>query len=124
MTTPTYGQFTLKKVKEDDRNIIFHSPINVIWEVQTISPNFRIYVEFEHSLNFHVTLSKNSPMPWRLKKDHSLVTKKELEASLQKLITFELIHSFFHPSEDPNYSLLNWALYGNLKDLVTCTIDE
>ncbi len=38
------------------------------------------------------------------------------ENKIRKLIEFELFHSFFHPCEDPNYTVLNWALYGNLKD--------
>lgn len=29
---------------------------------------------------------------------------------------FDLIHSFFHNQLDPNYNLVHWSLYGNLKD--------
>jgi len=38
----------------------------------------------------------------------------------ERIATFELFHSFFHPSIDPNFSTLNWALFGNLAHRVTC----
>ena len=31
-------------------------------------------------------------------------------------IKFDLMHAFFHCKCDPNYSLIHWALFGNLKD--------
>ena len=33
-------------------------------------------------------------------------------------IIFDLMHAFFHVSDDPNYDDYHWALYGNLKDRV------
>ncbi len=41
-----------------------------------------------------------------------------LKEKARKRIDFDLCHTFFHPQQDPNYSVLNWALYGNLKNRI------
>lgn len=42
---------------------------------------------------------------------------------LTRWCEFNIGHAFFHACEDPNYTQLHWALYGNLKPLVE-EIDE
>ena len=38
-----------------------------------------------------------------------------IESKIARIIEFDLFHAFFHYKDDPNYSPLHWALYGNLK---------
>ncbi len=42
-----------------------------------------------------------------------------VEAKIARTIEFDLFHAFFHCKDDPNYSTLHWALYGNLKSRAT-----
>jgi hypothetical protein len=41
-----------------------------------------------------------------------------IEEIVKRTVTFDLEHSFCHPSEDPNYTTMHWAIYGWLKDRV------
>jgi hypothetical protein len=43
---------------------------------------------------------------------------KKIRDKVIRQCEFDLSHAFFHPSEDPNYTCLHWALLGWYKDLV------
>lgn len=98
----------LTKIREgDDRNyqtIEFNPPL----EIDVYEAENGLQAELDFGLRFYVG--------WRSPIVEGYAT---IEEKVQKIIEFELFHSFFHISEDPNYGVLNWALYGNLKDRVT-----
>lgn len=47
------------------------------------------------------------------------VNKEDLEDCVRVNCIFDLFHAFTHYQQDPNYSHVHWALYGNLKDRTT-----
>lgn len=98
---------TLGQIEEHGRTIKFSPELKVeIWHGGDFKENCcEVYYDFgmRDQMNFDNWLTRNLATP--------------LE-KIRKCIEFELFHAFFHPSEDPNYTVLNWALYGNLKERV------
>jgi hypothetical protein len=100
------NRIILTTVIEDDRRIIFSPSLDVeYFQLE----EFIYEVSFDFGMNF--TFNVDSP-----------ITRDCIDPldKLRRIIEFELMHSFFHFKHDPNYSILNWALYGNLKDRVKC----
>jgi hypothetical protein len=50
-------------------------------------------------------------------------TANDSKEKIDRMIQFELFHTFHHTQQDPSYTLLNWALFGNLSHRVTCSED-
>jgi len=117
------GQIQITKLEEETfRTITFQSPLVVDWYVTVEKGNGRtLEICLDNGIRFDIQLSSNNPHPAYHFTDAS---KENLEENVRKCLCFEFMHSFFHPHEDPNYNLLNWALYGNFKDCVTAVEDE
>lgn len=96
------------KIIEEDQAIIFDPPLKIDVYWGEIINECTYYLDFGMSFdyNFH---------RWFTKKYENDIDK------IIRILEFELFHTFFHPQEDPNYSVLNWALYGNLKNRVKLT---
>ncbi len=104
-TTLIFDTLLFDKIQEEDRTLIFSPPLSVgvffDWGEGKALCVFDFGMEIEMGLG--------SPIVGKVEGN---------ENKIRKLIEFELFHSFCHPSEDPNYNLLNWALYGNLQGRV------
>ena len=123
------GQFSVEQFKEEDRGIKFNTPLVVeYYATKVLVPTWAIgfWWEVDVTLNngMNYTIRFFDEKWYQYPKLSLSATKEELEENLKKAICFEFIHSFFHPNCDPNYGLLNWAIYGNFKDLVTLKEDE
>lgn len=97
-------EMIISKLEYGDEILLFNPPVKIEY---TILSNNRAYFYFDFGLNLELGISS-----------FYLDLHDSPESRAQSTIEFELIHSFCHPPEDPNYGLLNWALYGNLKDRV------
>lgn len=97
-------QIEITELNYEDEKLIFTPPVKIdCWLVN----NNRAFIVFDFGLETEIRISS-----------FYLDLHDPAEKRTKNTIEFELIHSFCHPPEDPNYSLLNWALYGNLKNRV------
>jgi hypothetical protein len=85
-------------------------------EGHKFDPPIKVEYDFEHQIaSFYVDryLSIDIKYTW----NNFGLTKGILSPALQfkRLVEFDLAHAFGHVQEDPNYTELHWALYGNLK---------
>jgi hypothetical protein len=111
MSDPTNTELTLTKIHEGPNAISFNPPLKLDCYLvkdgasdQYVNINFDFGLSYDFGLNpFYI---RDEVLSW--------------EERAERIVTFELFHSFFHPMEDNNFSILNWALFGNLAHRVTC----
>jgi len=100
------------KMEEGDKFIVFDPPLKV--EIYKSESHEDVaFLDFDFGMNFKINYSN-----W--------ITKKMPDdwiARTRRMIEFELFHAFHHTNIDPNYGVLNWALFGNLAHRVTCGQD-
>jgi len=111
-----HGSLALTVLREDDRQIAFRRSFRVIWDVipeETTDSTIVVDILFPNGMPVrqHFSLHNSHPASHL-----SSYTRRALADAIRKFLNFEFMHSFFHPHEDPNYTLLNWAIYGNFKD--------
>jgi len=118
------GKFEVREFVEEGRLIAFNEPLIVEWDlVVEESDANRVLVEasFPNGMRYPLVFSRTSPMPMGRFDELSVAG---LEQAIRRALCFDFMHSFFHPNEDPNYTLENWAIFGNFKDLVCATEDD
>ena len=79
------------------------------------SNHYNAIIEFDFGLQFNININPRLTFNSRFIKE----SEKQPEQLITTHVLFELFHSFCHPEFDPNYSHLNWAIKGWLKDRVT-----
>jgi hypothetical protein len=103
-------ELTFTEIHEGSASIIFDPPLKVDAYLIKDDDGDKVNINFDfglsHDFGLHPFYIQDKNLPW--------------EKRVVKIVEFELFHSFFHPSVDPNYSILNWALFGNLAHRVTC----
>jgi len=102
-------------VKEEDCEIKFDTPLK-IEAYQSEKDENLFYVDFDFGLSIEMSV-RNFRMKGLPNNDEERISR------LKAYIEFEIIHSYFHINMDPNYSILNWALFGNLAYRVECSED-
>ena len=111
-----HGSLALTVFRESDRRIAFKHAMRVEWSViAEESTGSRLLVEilFPNGMRIERWFSTQNPHP----AGHlSAFTRRALSDAVRRFLNFEFMHSFFHPHEDPNYTMTNWAIYGNFKD--------
>jgi hypothetical protein len=110
MSNPTNIELTLTKIHEGANTITFSPPLKLDCYLVKDGDGDYVNVNFDFGISYDFGLNpfylRNEVLSWRER--------------AERIVTFELFHSFFHPSIDPNFSTLNWALFGNLAHRVTC----
>jgi hypothetical protein len=99
-------------IHEDSSSITFDPPLKVN-VAQRYTDENSLFLDFDFGLSMEISVGK-----WKLKGEPE--NDNERIERVRDLIEFELFHSFFHCNFDPNYSTLNWALFGNLAHRATC----
>jgi hypothetical protein len=79
------------------------------------NPKENVLAEFDFGMDMEISTKDEYNLYLNAYPNDEEGVMKRVIATLK----YELMHSFFHFSGDPNYGHLNWALYGNLKDRVT-----
>lgn len=105
----TNAEMTLTQIFEGESSILFDPPLKL--DIYLVEVFKYVNVNFDFGLSRDFDLSpfyiKDSP-------------PEDWVSRAKRIVEFELFHSFFHCPEDPNYSTLNWALFGNLAHRVIC----
>lgn len=117
------GEFELPETGEEERRVLFNPPVKVVWWTvpeESDRENLVVEVGLENSMSWVTRFSPEARHPAARLELHpsGSVTPVEVESSVKRMLAFEFVHSFFHPEIDPNYGLLNWALYGNFRERV------
>jgi hypothetical protein len=100
----------LNNIEEGDKEIIFN-PALVI-EVQLLSEDMA-NLKFDFGMTYE-----------QFDFNHFITSMaNDSKEKIDRMIQFELFHTFHHTRQDPNYTLLNWALFGNLAHRVICSED-
>lgn len=107
------AEIILETIHEDLNSITFAPPLKIDAYLCKDDEGFS-YV----NVNFDFGLSYDFGLYPSFIKDLSL---DDWIGRTKRIVEFELFHSFHHCSIDPNYSTLNWALFGNLAHRVTCS---
>lgn len=93
------------QIKLAENAHLFDPPIKYEWDV---------YVEDGQKIAY-VTLDNNMDIRYHI--GWFLRNKNDSdETHIQKLLEFDFVHAFGHACEDPNYTHLHWAIYGNFKE--------
>ena len=109
------AELNLEKIYEGGNSITFNPPLKLdIYLCQGNDKFNYVNVNFDFGMSYDFGLH-----PFYIKD----LPLDDWIGRTKRIIEFELFHSFFHYSGDPNYSTLNWALYGNLAHRVTCEED-
>lgn len=101
-------QFIFDRISEDSSEILFTYPLEIDYWVVSKKDNLAM-VYFDFGLRTEIYYNN-----WLTKNIENIDDK------IKKIIEFEIFHAFMHTIEDPNYSVLNWALFGNLFYRVKC----
>jgi hypothetical protein len=112
MNDPAHIELTLSKIHEGVNTISFSPPLKLDCYLTKNEKGDTVGGE----INFDFGLSIESDLNPCYLQNIVYPPRERIKA----IITFEIFHSFFHPSTDPNFSTLNWALFGNLAHRVTC----
>lgn len=96
-------EIVISKLEYENDRIEFYPPIKI--DCHNNGSLNRCHVYFDFGLDTEIGISS-----------FYLNLQDSVEEKTRQTLEFEIIHAFFHPYEDPNYTLLNWALYGNLKE--------
>lgn len=106
-------EFSLETIREGLSAITFNKPLKIDAYLGEDEAGFKyVDVNFDFGLSYEFGL-----YPFYIR---DLPLDDWVERT-KRIVEFELFHSFFHPSQDPNYSTLNWALFGNLAGRVICS---
>lgn len=107
----TEGELVFSSFYEDGRDyLLTKEPIIVRWFRWLENDENMATIEFDFGMSYDISLDKNFFKIF-------LKETSPLEI-IKKTIIFDVMHSFFHCNQDPNYTHLHWAIYGNLKDRV------
>lgn len=112
------GSFSFSKIEEDGyRFIEFSTPLEVWWCLyQNPTTGHRTaYVDYDFGLSDTFCPYQSIIKGWRY---DNITTETQPEEIIRAFVKYDLFHAFFHYNQDPNYTHLHWALYGNLKDRV------
>lgn len=115
------GEFVLAGCQEDSRGIEFHTPLQVNWwsvPEESTPEQIRVDILLDIGMSWLTSFSRNPTTTPYDQQPKGPFTPESLEVEVKRMLTFEFIHSFFHPDCDPNYTMLNWALYGIFRDKV------
>jgi hypothetical protein len=112
MNDITNIEITLTKIHEGTSTISFNPPLKLdCYLVKDGASDQYVNVNFDFGLSYDFGLN-----PFYIR-DEVLSWGERAE----RIVTFELFHSFVSGHFcDPNFSTLNWALFGNLAHRVTC----
>lgn len=102
-TVSDYKTISIENLKCKQGTIKFDAPIKIDFLIYTKEQRIEYIYDFGYSSKFEY-YSKN------------LMSETVLIEYFKEFITSELAKTFFFPQEREEYSLLNWALYGNLKN--------
>lgn len=107
------AEIALTEIFEGPASIVFDPPLvlDVYLYKNEKSENTLLNINFDFGLSHDFGLN-----PFYIKD----IPLDDWTGRAKRIVEFELFHSFFHPSEDPNFSVLNWALFGNLAHRVIC----
>jgi hypothetical protein len=120
------GEFEFGVIAEGNRKIDFgDKPLKIEWTAykneHPLGPTTTVYVDYDNGMTDEFKPYSSIHSGW----GYGGVTKDTpLEDIIKSFVKYDLFHAFFHISDDPNYSHLHWALYGNYKDRVDATEDE
>jgi hypothetical protein len=106
------SKYIFSEISEGDYAKIFFNPPLEISYFYDPEKDYIANIDFDFGLNVDIGYN-------------SFITDeyKTIEEKILKTIEFELFHAFMHYNGDPNYSTLNWALFGNLAFRVKCVED-
>jgi hypothetical protein len=118
------GTFILTELFEGDapdtRGVRFHEPQTIEWfQLDPKEPEesgIRVETILPNGMQLTNRFCPENPHPAG---NIGEINSADIEQSIRNMLAFEFCHSFFHDSQDPNYGILNWAIYGNFKDAVT-----
>ncbi len=130
MSEPLFkGIFLFNQINEelgDEKRILeFNPPLKVDYEIlekldketgeENYSQDLPILAFSTFDFGMKLETSLDEAHNWLINGYQGLTKESSPEEILMKSIMFDLFHTFFHPSQDPNYGFYHWALYGNLK---------
>jgi len=114
------GKFTFAWLNECGRRLEFNPPLEVEWSAYNDSRNdlnmLMVYVDYDFGLTDKFSPYSSMFHGWHY---NGTTNDTPLDEVVKSFIQYDLMHAFFHCSDDPNYTHLHWALYGNLKDQTT-----
>ena len=99
---------------EETETIFFKPPIYVsLYKNEVIQgKSAEVIIQYNSHFDFGLDVEFSGELPQTLRKES--LGKDDWYQALINWLEFELDHSFFHTSYDPNYSTLNYALFGCL----------
>jgi hypothetical protein len=99
------------EIDEGGSKLIFNPPLEVkYWILSEKDKSADIWFDFGLQID--------------LRYDNYITSEyKTVVEKIKKMIEFELFHAFMHYNGDPNYTVIHWALFGNLFYRVKCIED-
>jgi hypothetical protein len=127
------GKFIFDAIQEGTgegrRTITFNPPLIVEYMIfekkdpKTGKENYPEDVSIMGFADFDFGMNMMTPLDlennWLVNGYEGLSEKSELEDILMYSLIYDLFHSFYQDTIDPNYSHYNWALRGWLKERAT-----
>lgn len=120
----TSGKLYYKSIGDRYSHVQFKEPLKLEWFIESgDQKKVFLYWCFAHG-DMMKLISLRMPkfagiakfrgsgkLPWMNGGAHATI-----ERAIENHVEFEVMHSFFHTPEDPNYGVYNHAIYGCLKD--------
>ena len=97
----------LTQVSESGQSVTFIEPLEITYCLKD-DPDYA-NIEFDFGMNYEILITNS----WL-----DLDKIPNLKDKIKRIVTFDIIHAFFHPNQDPNYEPLHWAILGWLQDRV------
>ena len=114
------GEFVFEEIHEGEgRSLTFFPPLRVVWDTYVdhhpAGDTTTAYIEMDFGMEYKIKPVATKNGGWHYDEINKDSTNEEV---IKTIIKFDLFHAFCHTSLDPNYGIIHWALYGNLKDRV------
>lgn len=103
LITSEFKSFSIKDIKIKEGEIKFDAPIIIDYLIHHDEEKISYIYDFGLSKEFTYYSDKT-------------FSEKVITEYFKEEIKSDLARTFFLPQESDDYSLLNWALYGNLKN--------
>lgn len=98
-------RFAFQKLQFEDQILTFDPAVLVEARHDCERPNFKIEFDFGLKLDYD-------------SEEEIFGDIHALNDCARRFLEYHLIHAFFNCKRDPNYTVLHWALWGNLKDRI------
>ena len=100
-------------------NLQFDPPLEIEWSAYSHNNVVTVYISYDFGMSYKIKPYESLKCGWGYNGSND---KTSLSTLIENEIKFDLFHAFTHYKDDPNYTYLHWALYGNLKDI--CKVTE